>query len=301
MLYQNRAPYSVYGRIREAVDESIRPLVRRVEPPELRDALHQATLGGKRVRSILTMLSCSAVGGNPYDALPAAAALEILHTSSLVHDDIMDSAPTRRGIPSIHKAYGNSMAILAGDTLVALAFRLMQELTSPNKERVMCRFVGAFLHICEGQGFDLVFASHKNANVCFHKTMVEKKTAMLMAAAAAIGAMVGTESEEHIRALDRFGFELGMAFQAKDDVLDQTGDERSLGKLVGADRRNGKVTFLNPEVASRRDLGTATVDAALDHASEYTRAACFHLDVLPPTPAREHLRAFAEYLLVRED
>jgi geranylgeranyl diphosphate synthase, type I len=300
MFYDKSAPYSLYTSLRKSVDETIARQLATVEPPELRQALMHGAFGGKRVRPIVTMLSSSAVGGEAYDALEAAAAIELLHTSSLVHDDIMDNADMRRGVPTIHSRYGKAMAILAGDTLIALAFQLMQSVYSPNREHILTRFTRAFLHTCEGQGFDLVIPRRESDAMAIHRLMVEKKTARLLEAAASIGAMLGTTNDDHIRALGLFGFDLGMAFQAKDDLLDQTGDEKTLGKPVQADLRNGKLTFVSLAAVDRDLRGSLPGLEVVDQVEELTRSACSALDALPPTPARESLKAFADALLVRE-
>jgi len=300
MFYDKEAPYSPYTSLKKAVDETMTRLLATVQPPELRQALMHGVSGGKRVRAIVTMLSCSATGGEAFDALQASTAIELLHTSSLVHDDIMDGADTRRGVATIHSRYGTSMAILAGDTLIALALQLLQNVNSPNKERIMMRFTKAFLHTCEGQGYDLALSRPPMGSLDVHRLMVEKKTARLLEGAASIGGMTGTTNEDHIRALGRFGFDLGMAFQAKDDLLDQTGDAKTLGKPVHADRRNGKITFVSLAVAGGAGKhGPGWADVA-DQVEELTRSACAHLDALPPTPARENLKSLAHSLLVRE-
>jgi geranylgeranyl diphosphate synthase, type I len=299
MYVDGRDFASRFTSYRKAVDETMTRLFDTVEPAILRQALMHSAHGGKRVRPVVTMLSCSAAGGNPYDALQAATAIELLHTSSLVHDDIMDGADVRRGVPTTHNRFGNSIAILAGDTLIALAFQMMQGVTSPGKDRIMAKFTRAFLYTCEGQGYDLTLAEHTEAGAARHRTMAEKKTARLLEAAASIGAMIGTTNEDHIRALGRFGFDLGLAFQAQDDLLDQTGDEKTLGKPVHADRRNGKLTFVS---VATGDDGVQTEQAWAEVAEQVralTRSACSVLDLIPPTAARETLRFFADALLER--
>jgi geranylgeranyl diphosphate synthase, type I len=300
MMNEKTPGFALYRKLTKDVDETIELQLARVEPPDLREAVQHVAFGGKRLRPALTMLSCAAAGGTPTDALHAAAAIELLHTSSLVHDDIMDCSPLRRGVPTLHTMYGNSMAILAGDTLIALAFRLMQAVTSPNKDRVLGKFTNAFLHTCEGQGYDLVMSRGDAATIQHHRRMVEKKTALLMGAAASIGAMIGTTNEEHIVALENFGIDLGMAFQAKDDLLDLVGDEKTLGKPVGIDRRNGSATFLNGgksgkvvPVQAARAVGNFSVGS-------YVNSACLHLKALPALPAREILKTLAQYLANRE-
>lgn len=299
MFYDKASPSAPYAPLKRAVNETIARLIGAVEPATLRHALVHGTAGGKRVRPMLTMLSCSAAGGNALDALHAATAIELLHTSSLVHDDIMDDADMRRGVPTIHSRFGNSMGILAGDTLIALAFQLIQSCSASNKEGVSARFTRAFLHTCEGQGFDLALADGSRTSPEAHRLMVEKKTARLMEAATAIGGMIGTSNEDYVRALGQFGFSLGMAFQAKDDLLDHTGEEKILGKPVQADRRNGKLTYLSLAGNDRAGQGQV-VAAVADKVEELTRAACSALYVLPPTSDRENLKALAYALLDRQ-
>ena len=291
----------MYASLSRSVDQTIAALITRVQPGELRDALSHCAYGGKRVRPLLTMLSSAACGGSTIDALHAATAIELLHTSSLVHDDIMDSALTRRGLPAAHSLYGNSMAILAGDTLIALAFQLLRGINSINKDRIVVKFTNAFLDICEGQGYDLALSGRDMRTMYHHRKMVEKKTARLMEAAAEIGGMIATTNEGHIQALARFGYELGMAFQAKDDLLDAMGDEKKLGKPVKADQHNGKVTFLSLVSTGNEPHDLPALAGAVSQLEEYTNAACLMLDTLPPTPAREQLRSFAESLCAREE
>ena len=300
MFYDKTGSYSLVPSLKKAIDNMISRLLAAVEPLELRQAMMHGAFGGKRVRPIVTMLSCSAAGGDAFDASQAATAIELLHTSSLVHDDIMDGADMRRGVPTIHSRYGLSMGILAGDTMIALAFELMQNCGTLNRERMMTKFMRAFRHTCEGQGYDLVLSPPRNGTAASHRLMVEKKTARLLEAAASIGAMVATSNDEHIRALGQFGFDLGMAFQAKDDLLDQMGDEAMLGKPVHADQRNGKMTYASLAAGKESEQGMAALASIEDHVVDLTRSACSALDVLPASPARENLKALAEALLARE-
>jgi geranylgeranyl diphosphate synthase type I len=300
MMNENAEVYSLYKSLATAVDDTIGVLLRRVEPLELRESLVHGAFGGKRVRPVLTMISCAAVGGTSRDALHAATAIELLHTSSLIHDDIMDCSPMRRGVPTIHTLYGNSIGILAGDTLIALAIHLLQGVPSRNKDRILGRFTNAFLHTCEGQGYDLLLSRGQSTSIQSHRKMVEKKTALLMEAAASIGAMIGTSNEDQIQALGRFGFKLGMAFQAKDDLLDVVGDEMRLGKPVRADHENGKLTFLNAGSPRWGNGDQPAVAVAVSQVEEFIGSACLELDVLPPTPARGQLRTLAEFLLLRD-
>jgi geranylgeranyl pyrophosphate synthase len=276
------------------VDDRIDTILGRTDPPLLREAMAHAMAGGKRVRPRLAMLACAAAGGRALDALEAGVALELLHTSSLIHDDIMDESDVRRGRATVHVAYDISTAILAGDALIALAFRTLSGIPSPRRDRLTALFSNAFVHLCEGQGEDLAFARSGAVTSPEHQRMVEKKTARLLEAGAAMGAMLGTTDDRVIRAFGRFGLYVGLAYQAKDDLLDVTGSEETAGKTVGIDRRNGKKTFLtlvHPEVD--------TVDAVDSLVLEYTTVACAALEPLPHTPERNMLQAMARSLAQR--
>lgn len=290
-----------YRLQKSVVEERIGVVLARIEPQSLRKAVEYGAYGGKMIRPIVTMLSCAAVGGKGSAAVDAATAIELLHTSSLIHDDIMDASPLRRGRPTVHTAFDTPLAILAGDTFVALAFQLMQNIHSPNKERINELFANAFRHVCEGQGFDLCLTHHDCAEHGVHKKMVEKKTARLLEAAAAIGALIGTINEDHVEALGTFGYNLGMAFQAKDDLLDAIGNEQMMGKPVSIDAKNGRNTYLtvaNQAAASDDFAGVVSTAASL--VDEYTNAACSSLELLPPTEGRELLTLLAESLTKRE-
>lgn len=286
-----------------AVDRRISEVLAPVEPPLLKEALVRACQGGKHVRPILVMASASAAGGSANEALDPAVAVELLHTSSLIHDDIMDESRLRRGRPTLFAEYGVSMAILAGDTLTALAFRLLQNCTTPRKQNVLAQFADAFVLVCEGQAFDLSLARGLCVDAASHRKMVEKKTAKLLEASSAIGAMVGTSDERLINALRKYGFYLGMAYQAKDDLLDVVGNVERLGKPVGSDRKNGKHTYVKlaiPEVATMtEESGTISLKVSA-LVQELTAEALSALDSLPASPARDHLREFAELLVGRD-
>jgi geranylgeranyl pyrophosphate synthase len=286
-----------------AVDRRISEVLAPVEPPLLKEALARACQGGKHVRPILVMTSASAAGGRVEEALDPAVALELLHTSSLVHDDIMDESLLRRGRPTLYAQYGVPMAILAGDTLTALAFRLLQNCTIPRKQSVLAVFADAFVLVCEGQAFDLSLARGLCVDAASHRKMVEKKTAKLLEASSAIGAIVGTADERLIHALKKYGLYLGMAYQAKDDLLDVVGKVETLGKPVGSDRKNGKHTYAklaSPEVTTMtEESGSISVKVSA-LVQELTAEALSALDTVPASPAREHLRRFAELLVVRD-
>jgi len=203
---------------------------------------------GKRIRAVICIKLCEAVGGKKEDALEAACAIEMLHTYSLIHDDLpcMDDDDMRRGKPSNHVQYGESTAVLAGDALQAAAFETILQSDLPPGAVVDMALTLALAAgpegICGGQFVDLNFEGKQpvTAELIMLSGM---KTATLMAAAARIGAIAGGGSPEQIIAADMYARALGLAFQMRDDLLDCVADEGELGKPVGSDRKNDKVTF----------------------------------------------------------
>ncbi len=207
--------------------------------------------GGKRIRPMLILLSCEAVGGKVRDALHAAVAIEIVHNFTLVHDDIMDNAASRRGRPTIHIKWDENVAILVGDELVALAYRELLKTQSPVIARVVEIFTEGVVEVCEGQAYDKEFETQKNVSLNDYLLMIGKKTGKLVAVASEIGAVIGGGTAAEIRALKSYGTLLGRAFQIQDDLLDVVADEKEFGKAIGGDIVEGKKTFLLIEALRR--------------------------------------------------
>ncbi len=206
--------------------------------------------GGKRVRPVLTLEFCRLSGGNPKSALSVACALEMLHTYSLVHDDLpcMDNDDQRRGRPSNHKVYGETVAVLAGDALQAEAFLTILNSELNEASRCECAKILAEAAgkdgICGGQYLDMLgnlqaLSGRELQNLC------EMKTATMIAAACMMGAVVGEADERQRKAAANFGKNIGLAFQIRDDVLDVFGKSEELGKLICSDSRVGKNTFMS--------------------------------------------------------
>ena len=210
-------------------------------------------LGGKRIRPLFVLLSCGVVGADPYKALPASAAVELLHNFTLVHDDIMDKDETRRGMPAVHVQWDTSTAILAGDGLLGFAFQKLLQNDAADKLALVEKFTRAMIVICEGQGLDKMFEESNDVTVSAYLDMIERKTAALLQLSCELGAMIGEGSPDQIGALADFGYALGMAFQLQDDVLDIMADERELGKKVGSDFERHKQTILT--IKLRNHLG----------------------------------------------
>ncbi len=202
-----------------------------------------AVPAGKRLRPLLCLLSCEASGGTWGDAIPAAAALELVHNFSLVHDDIQDRSPFRRHRPTVWKLWGEALAINVGDALLILACRAMEKLP-PEKFRECCRILNnACLLLTEGQFLDLTFEKLETVSLEDYMEMIKRKTAALIAASTQIGATIGTGDREIIERFRLFGENLGMAFQVQDDILGLWGEEAVTGKPVADDLRQRKKTL----------------------------------------------------------
>jgi geranylgeranyl diphosphate synthase type I len=207
------------------------------------------TNSGKRLRPLLCLLACRALGGNPLHALPAASALELIHNFSLVHDDIQDGSHIRRGRQAVWDIWGMPHGINVGDGLFVLArlalHRLENHGVSPSRRQAAALTLDrACLELCEGQYFDLAFEDQLEIDLDQYLWMIRHKTAALLAAAAQMGAIVATDDTEQLSRYYRFGESLGMAFQIQDDILGTWGDEKATGKSAATDIRDKKKTLL---------------------------------------------------------
>ena len=207
--------------------------------------------GGKRIRPTLLMLACEAYGGNLQEALPAAAAVEMFHNFTLLHDDIMDNAEVRRGKPSVYTKWGENVAILSGDAMMIYSYQLLQRVPEQKLPRIMEIFTPMALQVCEGQQYDMDFETCTKVSVVEYMRMIELKTSVLLAGSAMIGAVLGNASAEECRKVYRYALELGLAFQLQDDLLDSYGTEAELGKKIGGDILEGKKTYLMLQAMSR--------------------------------------------------
>jgi len=234
-----------YLRYKKIVERQLRSCIHKNQPRTLYEPVRYVLSGGgKRIRPLLVILSCEAVGGDVTQAIHAAVAIEILHNFTLVHDDIMDNASSRRGRATVHKKWDNNTAILVGDELVALAYRELLKTHSPFIPRVADIFTEGVVEVCEGQTFDKEFESRKNVSLDEYLLMIGKKTGKMVSVASEIGAVIGRGSEKEIRALTSYGSNIGRAFQIQDDLLDIIADEKEFGKTIGGDIVEGKKTYL---------------------------------------------------------
>ena len=201
-------------------------------------------LGGKRMRPILTLLSAEVFNAEYEKALPAALAVEVFHNFSLVHDDIMDDAPLRRGNVTVHEKWDINTGILSGDAMLILAYQYFENY-EPNVFRELAKlFSKTALEVCEGQQWDVDFETRTDVSIPDYLKMIECKTAVLVAAAMKMGAIIAQTSEENAQLIYNFGLNLGLAFQLQDDYLDAFGDPKTFGKQVGGDIIENKKTYL---------------------------------------------------------
>ncbi len=209
-------------------------------------------LSGKKIRPILTVLTGLAVGGKIENLLPPAAAVELLHNFSLVHDDIMDDDDTRRGNQTVHVKWDIGTAILTGDGLLGLAYRKLLSTPNITNLEITRLFTDAMLEICEGQALDKTFEEKQSITEDDYLEMIRKKTATLIQLACQIGAIVGEGNPEEIKSLTDFGQHIGMGFQIQDDLLDLFADEEILGKRIGSDVLMNKKTIFSIRLSKKR-------------------------------------------------
>lgn len=234
------------------VDRKLAGMIRVTDPRALNEACaFVLQSGGKRIRSTLVMLACEAVGGSARQALEAGSAIEIMHNFTLVHDDIMDNATTRRGQPTVHIRWDLSNALLAGDTLLGLAYHTLQRTRSKRTTTLLDLFTQGLLEVCQGQGLDHEFERQLDITVSNYFRMIRKKTGRLISLATEMGGVIGGASPRQRAALRTFGSHLGRAFQLQDDLLDVVADKQEFGKTIGGDIAEGKRTYLLLTAAER--------------------------------------------------
>ncbi|MTI86659.1 MAG: polyprenyl synthetase family protein [Balneolaceae bacterium] len=257
------------SKLQHNLIETIEGGLRDLDIPESPQTLYEPYIyaigvGGKRIRPLLTLLSCGLCKGNIKYALPAALAIEILHNFTLVHDDIMDSADTRRGKPSVFSKWNENIAILSGDVMFADAYRQIGWYgTHPSFSKdefadIHKIFLDAVVTVCEGQALDMEFVGRTSVSHQEYIHMISGKTAALLAGAFEIGAITAHASNAQRKKLHNIGIELGIAFQMQDDLLDATADPEKFGKRPGGDIFEGKKTYLTILTLER----TETDDAA---------------------------------------
>lgn len=240
------------SNLQTLIEEGIRNLPIPVEPSSLYDPIRYIlSLGGKRIRPQLVLLSCGLCGGDFQEAVPIALAIEMVHNFTLIHDDIMDKAETRRGKMSVHKKWDDSTAILSGDVMFAYAFDQIHyygrrdKYTKKEFLALNELFIKAVKIVCEGQALDLEFEKMTDVTSEQYVEMISAKTGALLQCSLQMGSVVAKASPEFIKKAGLLGMEAGIAFQIQDDLLDATADPEKFGKRVGGDIYEGKKTFLS--------------------------------------------------------
>ena len=303
-----------------------------ITPDNLQEAsIYLTKAGGKMLRPSLSLITAEAVGGKRDNALKAGSAIELIHTFSLIHDDIMDDDDMRRGMPSVHKVWGEDVAILAGDTLFSKAFEIIinsnQEINTPVQiNQALATVADACVKICEGQASDMGFEDRFDVTEEEYMEMIFKKTGALIAAATKVGAIMGGASDEVIDAMYEYGRLIGLAFQIQDDYLDLASDEETLGKPIGSDIGKGKMTIiainglasagddseklleiLKDDNNSQEDIDLAIEILTKCGAIEYARNLALDsvnqakevLELLPDSSSKQVLSDIADFVLER--
>ena len=201
-------------------------------------------LGGKRVRPVMCLMGNELFDEINPDAYHVATAIELFHNFSLIHDDIMDKAPLRRGMPTVHAKFGESTALLAGDVMLVMCYEYLNKINELHKKRILSLFNKTALEVSEGQQLDMDFEKKETVSLEAYIRMIELKTSVLLGASLKSGAIMGGASEGNVNHLYEFGKNLGIAFQIQDDYLDAFGDPEKFGKQVGGDIIANKKTFL---------------------------------------------------------
>ena len=276
------------------------------------------SLGGKRLRPALVLLAYRMYREDFRRIIPQAIAVEAFHNFTLMHDDIMDAAPLRRGMPTVHLRWNVNTAILSGDAMLVKAHQLMGR-----DPRAAARFEQRAVEVCEGQQLDMEFEQRGDVTLADYNEMIRLKTAVLLAGAMEIGALLAGASDADVERIGRFGEHLGLAFQLRDDLLDAFGDPDKVGKQVGGDLRAGKKTWLLlrgmavddgtlrealhaspdqrdvPRMIAALERSGARADAEAEVA-RLDRHALAALDsIAEPEERKEHMRALAAQLMAR--
>lgn len=307
----------------EQVEADLRRVLSESSPLTQEITLHLAESGGKRARPLMTLLAGRVFTENLDPVVPVATATELIHMATLVHDDVIDGASTRRGRPTVNNRWGNLVSVLTGDVLLARALVQLVDRGGPRIVRIMADMI---FRMCEGEIAQNLTLHDVNQNEEDYFERIEKKTALFFAACCEAGALVAGAGEEEAGALRRFGRHLGMAFQIIDDVLDVSGEASVVGKPVGHDLGSGVLTLpvlhglhrtqegqrlralLSSGPLTREQVDEAlaivrrngAVEYAYGVAADFADQALRELAALPPGRGRDLLEAVAAYTLRRE-
>jgi geranylgeranyl diphosphate synthase, type II len=231
--------------IQETINNKIKSIDFNIQPVELYTPIEYILDGsGKRLRPLLTLMSCNIFSENIDNAVSPAIGLEVFHNFTLLHDDIMDKADMRRNKATVHKKWNENVAILSGDAMMIKAYEFFFTLESELLSKVLPVFNKTALQVCEGQQYDMNFETRMDVSTNEYLHMITLKTAVLLATSLKIGAVIGGANEKDAEALYNFGINLGIAFQLQDDYLDVYGDVNTFGKKIGGDITSNKKTFM---------------------------------------------------------
>lgn len=229
----------------QSIEEEVQKRKFTKEPQQLYQPINYTlSLGGKRIRPALLLLANDLFGGKEHQAIDAALAIEIFHNFTLIHDDIMDKAPIRRGKPTVYKKWDVNTAILSGDVMLVEAYNLIANCENTVLPEVLKTFNKAAVEVCEGQQYDMNFETQQNISIDNYLNMIELKTSVLLGASLKIGALIAKTTVANINHIYAFGQNIGIAFQLMDDLLDVYGNPEKFGKQVGGDIIANKKTYL---------------------------------------------------------
>lgn len=215
------------------------------EPINLYEPIHYILqIGGKRLRPVLTLITCDLFNGTIKEAYDAALAIEIFHNFTLIHDDIMDNASIRRGKKTVHKKWDLNTGILSGDAMMIMAYQCFESYEPDTFKKLLKLFNKTSLEVCEGQQLDMDFETRNDVSIPEYLKMITFKTSVLVATAMKMGVIIANKEDEEADAIYNFGLNLGIAFQLQDDYLDTFGDSEVFGKQIGGDITENKKTFL---------------------------------------------------------
>lgn len=233
-----------YLKLQRQLEEAIANLDLPTAPAKLYDPVRYImSLGGKRVRPMLTLLGCELFGKPASEAVNQALAIEVFHNFTLVHDDVMDSAEVRRRLPTVHKKWDSNVALLSGDAMLVLAYQYLFRADEAKLAALGALFSATAMEVCEGQQLDMDYAAMESIGLSDYLEMIRLKTAVLLSCSLQVGAIMAGASEQDYAPLKTFAESLGLAFQVRDDYLDAFGSE-DFGKIIGGDIREGKRTWL---------------------------------------------------------
>jgi geranylgeranyl diphosphate synthase type II len=315
-------------RYTSLLEETLKAQTFGIQPADLYDPMHYILqLGGKRLRPAMVLAGCELFEGAAEDALQAAMGIELFHNFSLIHDDIMDKAPLRRGKKTVHHKWNENVGILSGDAMLVKAYQYVAQVSPQALPAVLECFSQTAMEVCEGQQYDMDFETTEAVSEAAYIEMIRLKTSVLLGAALKIGAIIAGASVEAQTQIYNFGVNIGIAFQIQDDLLDSFGDPAKFGKKVGGDIANNKQTLLmisarnkanKAQLASLSEAETLSEQAKIDTVkslfeatgarayTEHTKDYYFqqsldYLNAVESThPLKEELTQFAAYLVQRD-